>query len=261
MNSFQQRSSWPSSLLTGIIGWIGWIFIGPLIFGIDTTIAIQLPLAIGAAIIQIILLRLLFFPLQLHRHLAIGILWGLVSAAGLYYTAGNVFPELKQHTLYWLLIFLYAGAPVGGFLTYFYRDDHKIHREQQDSQKINYGRDAHWLEPFAFGVIAYLLAFLPYTQPQIILNIIITGAVSGIAAAGASHFSPDKWKHSYLLLVVLATGLGIVQGMLTGLLFRNYPEDMIGHYLQKGAMGGVLTYILTFLRGRQLAIKEEKGLL
>jgi len=261
MNSFQQRSSWPSSLFTGIIGWIGWIFIGPLIFGIDTSFTMQLTLALGAAIIQIVLLRLLFFPLRMHRHLIIGILWGIASAAGIYYTACSIFPELQQHVLYWLLIFLYAGAAVGGFLTYFYRDDNKIHTEQQHNEQINYGRDAHWLEPFAFGVIAYLLAFLPYTQPQIILNIIITGAVSGIAAAGASHFSPDKWKHSYLLLIILATGLGLAQGLLTGLLFRNYPVDMTGNYLLKGAIGGMLTYLLTFLRGRQLAIKEEKGLL
>jgi hypothetical protein len=261
MNRFQQRSSWPSSLLTGLIGWIGWIFIGPLIFGINVGIKTQLLIALPAAIAQIALLRLLFFVLQLHRHLFAGIFWGLASAIALYFAAAYFFPELKGHMLYWLLIYGYAGAPVGGFLSYFYRDDHKLHEEQKNTVQVNYGRDAHWLEPFGFGVVAYIIAFLPFTDLQFALNVVITGAVSGVAAAGASHFSPDKWKRSYLLLGLLILTLGTVQGGLTGLLFRNCDEKLAGNYLLKGATGGVLTYLITFIRGRQLAYKEEKGLL
>lgn len=259
MNRFQQRSSWPSGLLTGLIGWLGWIFIGPLIFGITVDIKTQLLVAIPSAIIQVLALRLLFFVLQMHRHLFVGIFWGLATAIGLYFAAVHFFPGLNEHRFYWLLIYAYVGAPVGGFLSYFYRDDHKLHEEQKNEAQVNYGRDAHWLEPFGFGVAAYLLAYLPFTDAQFALNIIITGAVSGVAAAGASHFSPDKWKRSYLLLGLLILVLGAAQGALTGLLFRHYDETLAGNYVLKGMAGGVLTYLITFLRGRRLAYKEEKG--
>jgi len=261
MNRFQQRSSWPSSLLTGLIGWIGWVFIGPLIFGITIDMKTQLLIAIPSALVQVAVLRLLFFVLQLQRHLLTGIFWGLASAVGLYVAAAYFLPELKEHTLYWLLIYAYIGGPVGGFLSYFYRDDHKLHAEQENKEQVSYGRDAHWLEPFGFGVLAYLLAYLPFTDLQFALNVVITGAISGVAAAGASHFSPDKWKRSYTLLVVLILGLGMVQGALTGLLFRNYDETLAGNYILKGMAGGVITYLITLLRGRQLAYKEEKGML
>ena len=261
MNRFQQRSSPPSSLLTGLIGWIGWIFIGPLIFGIPADIRMQCILALSSALIQIVVLRLLFFPLQMHRGLGIGILCGTLSAIGLYALAAIFYPALKEERLYWILIYIYTGAPVGGFLSYFYRDDHKIHTEQIGQPQISYGRDAHWLEPFGFGVLAYLIAFHPTSSPQFIINVIITGAVSGIAAAGASHFSPDGWKRSYLMLGILIIVIGLTQGALTGLLFRNYDPALVGNYIVKGAAGGVITYLITFLRGRQLAYKEQHGLL
>lgn len=261
MNRFHQRSSWPSNLLTGLIGWIGWIFIGPLIFGITADIKTELLIAVPSAIVQVVVLRRLFFILQMHRHLLVGISWGLASAIALYFAAVCFRPELKEHMVYWLLIYAYIGAPVGGFLSYFYRDDRKLHEEQKDEKKVSYGRDAHWLEPFGFGVGAYLLAFLPFTNLQFALNVIIAGAVSGVAAAGASHFSPDKWKRYYGLLVLLVLVPGTMQGLLTGLLFRNYGDALADNYMLKGAAGGVITYLITFLRGRRLAYKEEKGLL
>lgn len=261
MLQLRQRSSWPSSLLTGLIGWIGWIFIGPLIFGITITPGIQLLIAIPSALLQVAVLRLLFRPLQMQRGIFMGILWGSVTALTLYYLATLLFPGLRAQSFYWMLIYLYTGAPVGGFLSYFYRDDHKIHQEQRGETNINYGRDAHWLEPFGFGVLSYLLVFLPFQDIQLTINVIITGTVSGIAAAGASHFSPDKWKRSYLLLALLIVTIGATQGFLTGLLFRNYDTNLVGNYPLKGVIAGVLTYLVTFLRGRQLAYKEENGLL
>ena len=261
MNRFQQRSSWPSSLLTGLLGWIGWIFIGPLIFGIPADFRMQCLLAISSAFIQVIALRLLFFPLQMHRSLFIGIVWGMLTALGLYAAAATIYPALGEERLYWILIYLYVGAPVGGFLSYFYRDDQKILIGQAGTPQVNYGRDAHWLEPFGFGIAAYLVAFHPLDSAQLLINVIITGAVSGIAAAGASHFSPDTWKRSYLLLGVLIIVIGAAQGALTGFLFRNYEPALIGNYVLKGAAGGIITYLITFLRGRHLAYREQNGLL
>ncbi len=261
MNRFQQRSSWPSSLLTGLLGWIGWIFIGPLIFGIPADFRMQCMLAVCSSLIQVVVLRLLFFPLQMHRGLAFGILWGTFSAIGLYAIAAAFYPALREERLYWILIYIYTGAPIGGFLSYFYRDDHKILTEQSGQPQINYGRDAHWLEPFGFGIVAYLIAFHPWSSAQLIINVVITGAVSGIAAAGASHFSPDSWKRSYLMLGILIIVIGVAQGALTGLLFRHYDTALVGNYIVKGAAGGIITYLITFMRGRQLAYKEQHGLL
>jgi hypothetical protein len=261
MNCFKQRSSWPSSLLTGLIGWVGWIFIGPLIFGMPADFSMQCVIALAAASLQVAALRLLFFPLQMHRSLFIGILWGALSAIGLYAAAAEAYPVLKQAQLYWLLTFIYVGAPVGGFLSYFYEDDRKIHADQAGSLQANYGRDAHWLEPFGFGLVAYLAAFHPASPLQLVVNVMIAGALSGVAAAGASHFSPDKWKRSYALLGLLIVGIGSAQGALTGLLFRHYDQAIIGNYLLKGIIAGILTYLITFLRGRQLAYKEQNGLL
>jgi len=261
MNAFQQRSSWPSSLLTGLLGWIGWIFIGPLIFGIEADFYMQSILAISSAIIQIISLRILFFALRMHRGIAIGIFWGALSALGLYAVASGIYPPLATDRLYWVLIYLYIGAPIGGFLSYFYRDDLKIHASNPENDQHAYGRDAHWLEPFGFGVVAYLIAFHPFGPVQLLINVIITGAVSGIAAAGASHFSPDSWKRSYLLLGILIIVLGTAQGAVTGLLFRNCEPHSITNFIQKGIAGGIITYLITFLRGRQLAFKEENGII
>ncbi|MCE3260751.1 MAG: hypothetical protein K0S12_2392 [Bacteroidetes bacterium] len=83
--------------------------------------------------------------------------------------------------------------------------------------------------------------------------------MSGVFAAGASHFSPDKWKRSFLLITMIILLVGAAQGAVSGLLFRAYHDQLPLHYLIHGALGGVLTYLVTFLRGRQLSIKEEKG--
>src|ERR1043165_5649506 len=192
MNPFNQRSSLPSSLLTGIIGWIGWMFIGPLIFGFSFPAKDLLLIALVSTVVQIAFLRLLFFPLQMHRHLFIGALWGTVSAIAMFYATRYFYPQMADHPVAWLLIYIYIGAPVGGFLSYFYIDDKKIF-DAADGQKSDttFGRDAHWLEPFGFGVIAYLIAFLPFQHFDLAVNVFIVGAISGVAAAGASHFSPD----------------------------------------------------------------------
>ena len=37
------------------------------------------------------------------------------------------------------------------FLSYFYRDDQEYLENAADQPEPQFGRDAHWLEPFAFG--------------------------------------------------------------------------------------------------------------
>jgi len=89
--------------------------------------------------------------------------------------------------------------------------------------------------------------------------VFLVGAMSGVFAAGASHFSPDKWKQSFIVLAIIILGLGSLQGWLTGFLFRAYAEQLYTNNLVHGIAGGVITYLMTFLRGRQLANKEGKG--
>lgn len=260
MNPFKQRSSVPSSIVTGLVGWIGFIFIGPLIFGFKMPALTLFILGTVSALVQVIFLRLAFFVLQMQRHIAVGAFWGLVTALGMYYATTTFYPELKEHQFYWLLIYAYIGAPVGAFLSYFFIDDKKIFDATGGQQAdTNFGRDAHWLEPFGFGAIAYLIAFFPFTHLDLTFNVFIVGAMSGVFAAGASHFSPDKWKQSFVLLTIIILGLGCFQGLLTGLLFRSYADQLYTNYLLHGMMGGVFTYLMTFARGRQLANKEAKG--
>jgi len=260
MNPFKQRSSFPSSILTGLIGWIGFIFIGALIFGFKVSAVTLFILATGAALVQVIFLRLAFFILQMQKHILIGAFWGLVTSIGIYFVSAIFYPDLKDHPLYWLIIYAYIGAPVGAFLSYFYIDDKKIFDAAGgQSEDTNYGRDAHWLEPFGYGAIAYLIAFFPFSHFDLTVNVFIVGAMSGVFAAGASHFSPDKWKQSIVLLLLIIVSIGCIQGYLTGLLFRTYTDQLYASNLIHGITGGILTYLMTFVRGRQLAGKEAKG--
>lgn len=248
--------------MTGLVGWLGFIFIGPLIFGFRVPSEIQFPLAIGLAVVQVAFLRIAFFLLQMQRHILIGAFWGLVTAVGLYYASAMFIDVLKENQLYWLLTYVYAGAPIGGFLSYFYIDDKKIFDETGgQSPETNFGRDAHWMEPFGFGAIAYLIAFFPFGHLDLTINVLIVGAISGVAAAGASHFSPDKWKQSFMLLALIILFLGAVQGLVTGVLFRSYADELYTSHFIHGMIGGVITYLMTITRGRQLAIKEAQGAL
>jgi hypothetical protein len=260
MNPFKQRSSFPSSVITGLVGWVGFIFIGPLIFGFKVSALELFMIGTSSALAQVIVLRLAFFVLRMHRHIVVGAFWGLVTAIGIYYATITVYHDLADHQFYWLLIYAYIGAPVGAFLSYFFIDDKKIF-DASGGQRTdtNFGRDAHWLEPFGFGAIAYMIGFFPFNHADLTVNVLIVGAISGVFAAGASHFSPDKWKQSFFKIFLIIFGIGALQGLVTGFLFRAYADQLHLSNLVHGAISGVLTYMMTFIRGRQLAIKEAKG--
>lgn len=261
MNPFKQRSSLGSSFVTGLVGWICFSFVGVLIFNIPIVSSHLILLAVGVAVVQVSLLRILFFPLQMHRHLLVGAFWGLLSALGLYFLSAMVLQEMKANQTQWLIIYAYIGAPVGAFLSYFYRDDLKILQETPKGASKNFGRDAHWLEPFAFGAVAYLLAFFPFGNLDFAVKIFFIGAIIGVFAAGSSHFSPDAWKHNILSLLLIIIGLGVLFGFISAWLFRAYSAFTTWDLLAHCIVASLITFTLTFLRGRQLALKEEKGLL
>lgn len=261
MNPFRKRSSLPSSFVTGLVGWVCFMFVGILIFNIPVSSVTILIIAVATAIIQVIILRTLFFVFRMQKHILIGAFWGLLSAIGLYFITEYLYPVLKGQRLYWLIIYLYIGAPVGAFLSYFYRDDQKILSDSDKGDEETYGRDAHWLEPFVFGAIAYLVAFLPFENSDLTVKVLFIGAITGVFAAGSSHFSPDKWKHSIPGIILIIAGLGSLFGVLTGILFRPYASYLLFSPIIHGLVAGILTFLLTFLRGKQLAIKEAKGTL
>jgi hypothetical protein len=254
-SALQRRSSWPSSFVTGLVGWISFSIMVPLAFGYPGPPWPLLNVAVAMAVVQVLILRSVFFLVRMDRGLWIGVLWGGLTGGLLIWIGEKFFPLLRDRPLMWLANGVYIGLAVGAFLSYFYRDDREIEvNAEQQGQSPQYGRDAHWLEPFAFGALAYLIAFLPHS-PGLAVYIFVVGAFSGVFAAGSSHFSPDRWKGSKLMLLLILA-VGSLLGALSSLLFRQFASEFRGNFLLLGAIAGFLTYLSTFLRGRSLAKRE-----
>lgn len=252
----KRRSSWPSSFVTGLIGWNGFFIILAVILGQAPLAATFFLLATAAAVGQVLALRLLFVPLRLDRSMLAGALWGGVTAAiafGVEYQFTRLF---DAYPIVWLLNAVYIGIAVGLFLVYFNRDDRRIEREAAEAgTRVDYGRDANWLEPFLFGAVAYLIAFLPRSLDLAVIVAVI-GAVSGVVAAGVSHFFVFSVARKTILPVILSVAAGTIQGALSGLLFRSFADDLFFPPLAHGAVAGALTYLMTAIRGRSLATRE-----
>lgn len=258
-SSLQRRSSLASSFVTGLVGWNGLGIVVLLALGMKVPVLQALYLLTILAVAQVVLLRSLFFPLRMDRGIPVGGLWGAVSGLGLArlaaFSHSTLFGLMKSP---WLQTAgLVIGMAVGLFLSYFYQDDRGIEAEQgAATDAANYGRDAHWLEPFIFGAVSYLVVFLP-RDINLGAYVFIVGAMSGVYAAGASHFSPDSWKKSGFLLLLFCIVVGGIQGAISGLLFRQYQDLLWQDHLQLGGVAGFATYLWTFLRGRQLAGRES----
>jgi len=245
-NPFQRRSSWPSSLVTGLIGWNAFILILVLALGYSGNPRPVFGYASAVGVLQVVVMRLCFERLRLHRGILRGAAWGALIGTAI---AVGLMPLMNywQHREAWLLgVALYTGAPVGAFLSYFHRDDQRIIQEHDGKER--FGRDAHWLEPFAFGGIIYAFVFAPELV-HLLWFIVPVGAMVGVFAAGASHFGPDLGGGRYLL----AAGAGSAIGALSGLLFRQFSESLWSSPIALGAASGALTFLVTFVRGRVLA--------
>ncbi|MEO7714656.1 MAG: hypothetical protein ABIY70_00520 [Capsulimonas sp.] len=251
-----QRSSWASSLVTGLIGWNGFFIIVALAFGLSVSPTTLFLAGTLTAIVQVVALRLLFFKLHLDRTLGYGALFGTISAAMLIVVDFALFPALTEHLLIWFLTAVYIGPAVGAFLSYFYKDDREIEAEAPAGEPVDYGRDGHWLEPFAFGAAAYLLVFLPHTT-DIAVSALMVGAMSGVFAAGASHFVLFSKARNPILPFTIGLLGGAVQGAVTGLLFRHFAPQLWMSPIALGAASGVLTYLMTITRGYTLARAED----
>jgi hypothetical protein len=252
----KQRSSWPSSFVTGLIGWNGFFIILAVILGQAASAGTFFLVASLAAVGQVLVLRLLFGVLRLDRSMLAGAFWGGVTAAIAFAVEMKFTDVFDAYPIIWLLNAVYIGIAVGLFLVYFNRDDRRIEREAREAgTPVDYGRDANWLEPFFFGAVAYLIAFLPRSFDLAVIVMVI-GAVSGVVAAGVSHFFVFTVARKTLLPVLLSVAAGAVLGALSGLLFSSFAADLFFSPLLHGAVAGALTYLMTAIRGRSLANRE-----
>jgi hypothetical protein len=179
-----------------------------------------------------------------------------VTGAALLLVELQIFPALREHSVVWLLNAIYIGAAVGLFLSYFYRDDRRIEAQARaKGVPVDYGRDAHWLEPFVFGAVAYVLAFVPRSFDLLVAALVV-GAMSGVVAAGVSHFFLFAGSRNSLWPLLLSLLAGALQGAATGLLFRRYADQLFFSFLIHGMSAGILTYLMTALRGKALAQRE-----
>jgi hypothetical protein len=258
----QRRSSLPSSFLTGLIGWVGFMvivgMIVRLVFNDAPPAGWLLFVGALAAVAQVALLRACFFRLGLQRGMGAGLVWGGLTGGAIIAAALYLSPALRRHYVVWALDGIYIGVAVGLFLSYFYRDDQRIEAEAEGGGAVDYGRDAHWLEPFVFGAVAYLVAFAPRSA-DVAATAFVVGAISGVVAAGVSHFFLNSVWRASSLPVVLCVAAGVAQGALSGMLFRPYQDELFLHRIAHGALAGALTYLATALRGKSLARTEAGG--
>lgn len=256
----QRRSSLPSSFVTGLIGWVGFaVVVGMivrLVYGDAPRAGWLALLGALAAVAQVSILRAGFFRLGLQRGMSRGLVWGGLTGGALAAVALYLSPTLRRHPVIWALDGLYVGVAVGLFLSYFHRDDRRIEAAAAETgSAVDYGRDAHWLEPFVFGAAGYLLAFVPRSA-DVAATALVVGALSGVVAAGVSHFFLNStWKASALPLV-LSLLAGAAAGAASGLLFKPFQGELPLPRIAHGAIAGALTYLATSVRGKSLARRE-----
>jgi len=258
--SLKQRSSRPSSYVTGLIGWNGFLVLVALALGYRVPATSLFLVGTLAALAQVTLLRAGFVALGLDRSLLAGGLRGGLSGVALILVALGLSAALRAHPIVWVLDGAYVGLAVGLFLAYFHRDDRAIEAAAGAAGlgggPVDYGRDAHWLEPFAFGAAAYLVVFPP-RSPDLALAALVVGAMGGVVAAGVSHFFLfAEWRASALPLLT-GVAVGLAQGAASGFLFRQWGGQLPVSPSLLGALAGVVTYLLTTLRGRVLARQER----
>jgi uncharacterized membrane protein YeaQ/YmgE (transglycosylase-associated protein family) len=252
----RRRSSWPSSIATGLIGWVGFAIIVPLALGYAGSLRELFRLAVIAAVAQVVMLRAGFKLLRLDRGLVAGAAWGGVTAAAI--VAGEMVfsPALRAHPYIAMATGVYVGIPVGAFLSYFHRDDRAIEAEAASAGRpVEYGRDAHWLDPFVYGALAYEVALLPRT-PEVAISAAVAGMIVGVVAAGVSHFVFSRWGNA-AGTIPAAMLVGAVLGAPTGLLFRAYAASLFLPLAAAGALAGALTFLATAAVGRRLAMRER----
>ena len=250
----KRRSSWPSSFVTALIGWNGFATIAALAFGRAPLLPRLLAIATVCAIVQVVALRGRLHLARRPDGLAGGAVAGAVTALVLALVAMAVLPELARHPVITSLVAAYIGAPVGVFLSYFRRDDARIAEAHAPGRRVDYGRDAHWLDPFAYGAAAYLVVFAPGTL-WLGLATAIVGAMAGVVAAGVSHFFLSRLENAPITIPIAAVA-GVPLGAVTGWLLRA-GVPFAAAATTRGLIAGGLCFAITAAVGRRLAARER----
>jgi len=250
----KRRSSWPSSVVTALIGWNGFATVAALGFGRAPLLPSLLGVASACAVVQVLALRARLRVARRPDGVIAGAIAGAVTALLLAPGAMAVLAELAWHPLLTLLVAAYIGAPVGAFLSYFRRDDERIQQEScSRGGPVDYGRDAHWLDPFAYGAAAYLVVFTP-TALGAVLATALVGAMVGVVAAGVSHFFLARFANAPFTIPVAAVA-GAPLGAATGWLLRAVPHAVPAPIT--GALAGAACFAITAAVGRRLAARER----
>jgi hypothetical protein len=252
-----RRSSWPSSFVTALIGWNGFATVAALAFGRAPLLGTLLMTATVCAVVQVVALRIRLRVAQRPASLFCGALSGAVSALMLAAAAMACVGELARHPAVTPLIAGYIGAPVGVFLSYFRADDARIEAAARaQGRPVDYGRDAHWLDPFAYGAATYLAVFLPRAFSTGVATAMV-GAMVGVVAAGVSHFFLARLRNAPAT-IPLAALAGAPLGAVTGLLLRAAARPSLPATVT-GALAGVACFALTAAVGHRLAARERAG--
>jgi hypothetical protein len=255
--SLMRRSSWPSSFATALIGWNGFTTVGALAFDRAPLLGALLPIASAVAVIQVVALRAGLHFARRTRGLVGGAIAGAVTALLLGAGAMARAPDLARHPVITLLVAAYIGAPVGVFLSYFRRDDARIEAAAAaQGRPIDYGRDAHWLDPFAYGAAAFLVLFVP-RDLRASVSTAVVGAMVGVVAAGVSHFFLSRLDNAPVTIPIAAVA-GIPLGAASGLLLRAAAHPPLPAPIA-GVLAGVLCFAITATVGRRLAARERRS--
>lgn len=252
----KRRSSWPSSVVTALIGWNGFATVAALGFGRAWLLPSLFGVASACAVAQVLALRARLRFARRPDGVVAGAVAGAFTAVLLAPGAMAVLAELAWHPWVTLLAAAYIGAPVGAFLSYFRRDDGRIQRAARArGLPVDYGRDAHWLDPFAYGAAAYLAVFTPMA-PGALLATAIVGAMVGVVAAGVSHFFLARFDNA-AFTIPLAAIAGAPLGAATGWLLRAIPHAV--PVPVTGALSGIVCFAITAAVGRRLAAREREA--
>ena len=205
--------------------------------------------------VQVLALRLRLRFARRPGSLAWGAIAGAVTAVLLAAAAMARLRDLAAHPAVTLLVAATIGAPVGVFLSYFRRDDARIEDDARArGRAVDYGRDAHWLDPFVYGAVAYLALFVPRAFWSGVSTAIV-GAMVGVVAAGVSHFFLARLDNAPITIPIAALA-GAPLGAATGLLLGAGAHPPLPATVA-GALAGVACFAITAAVGRRLAAQER----
>ncbi|HEY7376294.1 MAG TPA: hypothetical protein VIF57_29295 [Polyangia bacterium] len=252
-----RRSSWSSSFVTALIGWNGFATVAALAFGRAPQLGSLLPVASACAVLQVLALRARLRLARRPGGVAAGAIAGAASALVLAAAAAARVADLGRHPVVTLLVAAYIGAPVGAFLSYFRADDARIEASARaHGRAVDYGRDAHWLDPFAYGAAAYLAVFVPRAFWSG-AGAAIVGAMVGVVAAGVSHFFLARLRNAPITIPIAAVA-GALLGAVTGLLLRAVGRTPLPAPAA-GALAGMVCFAITAAVGHRQARRERAG--